>query len=213
MDIASLALSRVDELERRFLGLSRRDQTIDAFEMRNDNLFQFVSGKTYSHTFETFVPQKGQKLTMILSCDLNFETQTNCVVRLKVFGNVVCEQQKTFEGKAQMVLAKILTIFEERATRVVLEIEAESLSFVLEKYSLNIIGKVTSVADGVISPFVSADTFCASDFEFSTETLPKDTSASVSELSHFSAVPTNFLEGTSVYTAEQVLALSQLVVQ
>ena len=225
MDTAKLALTRVDELERRVLALSTQTPTLTAFEMRNDFLFEYVSNvSNYKYTFLPFTPVAGTTLTFIFNANIEFLEQTSCTVSLYAFDSCIISQQINANGIYSISLAKTINAYESKPCELVLEISAQqNLLLTLQTYSLNIVGNILSAADGVISKCCSADVYIEGEMNFKPnvpeqgdqpdqpEPLPDPSELEGIQLSSFNASFIVDVAGNTQFTQQQIEeAYSQL---
>lgn len=158
MDISQLALTRVDELERRVVALGQNKNTLKVFEFCNDKLNQYVVTSDFTYSFTPFTPVEKSTLTLVLNMNLNY--LKNTLVNISFFCNnaKIVSQKQQIDGKFTLFLTKTITIYKTEPVTISVNFKAEEQEFTLEKYSLTVIGNFMSLPLG-ITPISSADRF------------------------------------------------------
>ena len=180
MDYSKWALTRVDELERRFADLSSevKTETIDSFEVLVENENEFVCGVSQKRIdFPAFTPTKN--VTIIASVNCNYLFDATCSFSLYVDGELVCKQNKTANSgeDVNFVAVKKLAIYNAEPVSVWVSIETQGeLALTILSYSLNVVGECKKLDSAREYGRFSADFFDAnekSDFVVAEPVLPQ----------------------------------------
>lgn len=144
MDYSKWALSRVDELERRFSDLSAlfKPEYDNSFEWRSGNENEYVSGQTKKViSFPAFVASGS--VTVFASIDVRFEFESVCTFSFFVDGELQKSQTISGSGAASFFAIKKVAA-EDDGTSVLCHFEIESelpLELTVVDYAINVLGK------------------------------------------------------------------------
>lgn len=161
----NMALTKVNELERRFVAATANKSDYTSGYSVEYNLNTDLFGKKYSQHVGTFEPKPNSAVVLIFSTSGENTSGYDLCLRLIVNGTVVC-QTRVGEGNWNWSPIKTITSFETTSAVVEFEIEAQNkigevqpLSGTLFGFTLGVLGQISTSTPGVLMPFVSADLF------------------------------------------------------
>lgn len=160
LEISKLALSRVDELERRINDISNSNYNFVSFELKNDSALERVTNKTnYLFEFESFVPVGNSQLWVMFCSDIYFYNLANCQLVLKANDSIVLNQTKSFKGAEQVFVFKVVDVYDQTPLKLSIEIVGDNLDLLINNYSLTVMGLIKTAPESALSPKISADIY------------------------------------------------------